>query len=755
MAKTAFHGERHSATSTEAKSSSLEAPAEKMSVKLAIDIGTSDWRDEKAESGRPKDECLEIIELTRDCLVIKFHGSSHRYFELNIKLWQAKQGEREVTAYYNEMVSLWQELDQCYNDKWECPADSVKTRKMEENERVYLFLAGLNQEFNEVRSRILGKNPMPSLHETFSEIRREETRRKVMLKPDLNLELKPVVDALTLATVKNEYDKRKKSWCGHCKKYWHTRETCWKIHGKPPNWKKKGVDNCGFQFLHLQTTYFDQGKQPTPETSPFTREQLELLHKLLQSPQFRSGGPDPSNPSYSFAQTGNVPSAFLSANSNQIDSWIIDSGASEHMTEKSNFFSTYTPCAGNNKIKIADGSFSAIAGKGIVKLSPSLTLHDILHVPKLSCNLISVSKLTRSLNCRAILDSDLCEFQDKVSRKMIGSARESGGLYFLDKGDNSQQLNPICLNSTSVLNKGEYHASEDSSFWDIGETRHLTDKGLDFTINTNVRDLGENINKCDPRDGKNYDSRDEGDLIDLNDKNPDIEHVEPLNDTNGSKEQTKRNTGIFEKEPKSREKTEDSQHYQKSDPQDLTGTQNGSLERYKARLVAKGFTQTYSVGYLKTFALVAKLSSIRVLLTIAVNLDRPLQQLDVKNAFLNGQLEEEVYMDPPPGFEGMYKSKVCRLRRSLYGLKQSPRAWFERFTQFVKKQGYVQGQVDHAMFTRHSLEGKTTVLIVYVDDIILIGDDMVEIKNLKERLASEFEIKDLGPLKYFLGMEVA
>lgn len=182
---------------------------------------------------------------------------------------------------------------------------------------------------------------------------------------------------------------------------------------------------------------------------------------------------------------------------------------------------------------------------------------------------------------------------------------------------------------------------------------------------------------------------------------------------------------------------------------------DGSLERYKARLVAKGFTQTYSVGYLKTFALVAKLSSIRVLLTIAVNLDRPLQQLDVKNAFLNGQLEEEVYMDPPPGFEGMYKSKVCRLRRSLYGLKQSPRAWFERFTQFVKKQGYVQGQVDHAMFTRHSLEGKTTVLIVYVDDIILIGDDMVEIKNLKERLASEFEIKDLGPLKYFLGMEVA
>lgn len=82
------------------------------------------------------------------------------------------------------------------------------------------------------------------------------------------------------------------------------------------------------------------------------------------------------------------------------------------------------------------------------------------------------------------------------------------------------------------------------------------------------------------------------------------------------------------------------------------------------------------------------MNTIRVLLTIAANLDWPLQQLDVKNAFLNGDLEEEVYMDPPPGFEEDYGNKVCKLKKSLYGLKQSPRAWFERFTQFVKKQGY-------------------------------------------------------------------
>ncbi|EXB74504.1 Copia protein [Morus notabilis] len=130
-------------------------------------------------------------------------------------------------------------------------------------------------------------------------------------------------------------------------------------------------------------------------------------------------------------------------------------------------------------------------------------------------------------------------------------------------------------------------------------------------------------------------------------------------------------------------------------------------------------------------------------------------QLDVKNAFLNGDLEEEVYMASPPGFEEKFDSKVCKLKKSLYGLKQSPRVWFEKFTHSVKNQGYVQVQSDHTMFMKHSKDGKVAVLIVYVDDIILTGNDVAEMEQLKRRLASEFEIKDLGTLKYFLGMEVA
>ncbi|KAK2422570.1 putative mitochondrial protein [Trifolium repens] len=177
---------------------------------------------------------------------------------------------------------------------------------------------------------------------------------------------------------------------------------------------------------------------------------------------------------------------------------------------------------------------------------------------------------------------------------------------------------------------------------------------------------------------------------------------------------------------------------------------DGSIERYKARLVAKGFTQTDGIDYSEIFASVAKFNTVRILLSLAANLDWPLHQLDVKNAFLNGDLEEEVYMDIPPSFEDKFRSNVCKLNKYLYGLKQSSRTWFEKFTQSMKKQGYIQGQADHTLFTKFSPHGKIAILIVYVDDIVLTGDDIVEMTKVKEKLAVDFEIKDLGSMRYFL-----
>lgn len=108
------------------------------------------------------------------------------------------------------------------------------------------------------------------------------------------------------------------------------------------------------------------------------------------------------------------------------------------------------------------------------------------------------------------------------------------------------------------------------------------------------------------------------------------------------------------------------------------------------------------------------------------------------------------------GFEeNLGRDKVCKLKKSLYGLKQSPRGWFERFGSVVKKHGFIQNQADHILFFKHSHEGKIIILIMYVNDIIMIGDDVNEIGDLKRRLEAEFDIKDLGKLKYFLRMEFA
>ncbi|RVW24249.1 Retrovirus-related Pol polyprotein from transposon TNT 1-94 [Vitis vinifera] len=159
---------------------------------------------------------------------------------------------------------------------------------------------------------------------------------------------------------------------------------------------------------------------------------------------------------------------------------------------------------------------------------------------------------------------------------------------------------------------------------------------------------------------------------------------------------------------------------------------DGSIERFKARLVAKGYTQTYGIDYTETFAPVAKINTVRVLLSLAANLDWPLQQFDVKNVFLHGELSEEVYMDLPSECMVSEKQcqKVCKLKKSLYGLKQSPRAWFGTFTKSMRAFGYRQSNSDHTLFLKKQY-GKITALIVYVDDMVVTGNDPEERKALQ------------------------
>ncbi|GAU31769.1 hypothetical protein TSUD_22150 [Trifolium subterraneum] len=181
---------------------------------------------------------------------------------------------------------------------------------------------------------------------------------------------------------------------------------------------------------------------------------------------------------------------------------------------------------------------------------------------------------------------------------------------------------------------------------------------------------------------------------------------------------------------------------------------DGTIERYKVRLVAKGYNQVEGLDFFDTFSPVAKLTTVRLLLAIASIKGWFLHQLDVNNAFLHGELQEDVYMAIPEGVTTLKQNQVCKLQKSLYGLKQASRKWYEKLTSLLISEGYSQSTADYSLFTIHNAS-HFTALLIYVDDIILAGTDLNEITRIKEILDTHFKIKDLGVLKYFLGLEVA
>ncbi|KAJ0431334.1 putative RNA-directed DNA polymerase [Helianthus annuus] len=181
---------------------------------------------------------------------------------------------------------------------------------------------------------------------------------------------------------------------------------------------------------------------------------------------------------------------------------------------------------------------------------------------------------------------------------------------------------------------------------------------------------------------------------------------------------------------------------------------DGSVERYKARLVARGFSQTYGVDYEETFSPVAKLTTIRTLLAIAVNKGWKLWQMDVSNAFLYGDLEHTIYMEQPLGFVDQGRPDyVCKLRKAIYGLKQSSRAWFGKIGEFLEQNGFALSDADSSLFVK-KVNDKIVVVLVYVDDLIITGDVEEEINQLKANLCVRFKMKDLGRLSHFLGLEL-
>ena len=180
----------------------------------------------------------------------------------------------------------------------------------------------------------------------------------------------------------------------------------------------------------------------------------------------------------------------------------------------------------------------------------------------------------------------------------------------------------------------------------------------------------------------------------------------------------------------------------------------GNIERYKARLVAKGFTQREGIDYSDTFSPVSKKDSLRMILALVAHFDLELQQMDVKTAFLNGDLEEEVYMKQPEGFSSSEgEHLVCKLKKSIYGLKQASRQWYLKFHDVISSFGFEENIMDQCIYQKVS-GSKTCFIILYVDDILLASNDKGLLHEVKQFLSKNFEMKDMGDASYVIGIKI-
>ena len=215
--------------------------------------------------------------------------------------------------------------------------------------------------------------------------------------------------------------------CDHCGDKGHTIERCFKLHGFPPGWKKGGNLSQGELGANWNRAHHTASEKELPVVDTQALDKYNSKLKLSGGPSSTQGSS--TNSSYHATSQGIKPVQPYAHKS-----WIIDSGATNHMTGASNLFTSYTPCSGKDKVRVADGSMVPITGRGSIRCTKTLSLSPVLHVPDFPINLLSVSSITKSLNCRGWFDPSHCAFQELGTGRILGTGTVHNGLYYLDEG---------------------------------------------------------------------------------------------------------------------------------------------------------------------------------------------------------------------------------------------------------------------------------------------------------------------------------
>ncbi|KAK8574586.1 hypothetical protein V6N12_062276 [Hibiscus sabdariffa] len=347
-------------------------------------------------------------------------NNNSELFRLESQSFSLTQGDLSVTLYFQSLNSIWQQLDLYEEIAWVVPDDAGLYQQAVSKRRIFQFLHGLTPAFDEVRGRVVGTSPLPSLREVFAMVKQEESRR--MLMSSTSSASFPESALASRSLPPNA--KRGRPWCDHCKKPGHVIRKCWKLHGKPADWKPRGSPSA---------------KEVNSSSSSFlTKEQLQEIQTLFA----RFQGPRGAH--LTLADSEGI-SPFPALLSSKVETgWIFDSGASDHMSGKRECFQDFVPTVGAT-IRTADGTLSHVQGSGSIILN-SLVLQHALFVPSLTCNLISVSKLSKDLGCSLLFHDSGCILQALNSQRVIGKASLQNGLYILQ----DPPLSPRYSVSTSL-----------------------------------------------------------------------------------------------------------------------------------------------------------------------------------------------------------------------------------------------------------------------------------------------------------------
>uniref|UniRef100_A0A2N9E4D6 Reverse transcriptase Ty1/copia-type domain-containing protein n=1 Tax=Fagus sylvatica TaxID=28930 RepID=A0A2N9E4D6_FAGSY len=441
------------------------------------------------------------------------------------------------------------------------------------------------------------------------------------------------------------------------------------------------------------------------------------------------------------------------------ETWLTDSGASDHITANASTLNSQTPYQGTEQVTVGNGQ--------------NLPIQSIVH------------KLCLDNNCSCHFDAHKLLIQDLPTGRLLYKGLSKDGVYPI----NSSQF------CTSASSKTACFASSSAQKWELWHSRlgHPSAKVIPFIPKAILALTHLHIDSTPSRNvlfNENMfpglsTSQQPNSLSQTSTFSPDswLTTLLSLHSCTHSQVSSSASldSNISDSTPASWSSPSDitpaswslplssgspqsllptdpvlTQHPQHG-PQWCTAMQEefAALQQQGTWLVAKGFHQQQGVDYAETFSPVIKPPTVRLILSLAVSHNWPLQQLDVKNAFLHGTLKEEVYMAQPQGYvDSSHPHYVCKLHKSIYGLKQAPRAWFESFTTQLLHLGFIASTADSSLFIYHH-HTVIAYLLLYVDDIVLTSNSTSFLDGLILQLRKVFDIKDLGPLHYFLGLQVS